>query len=112
MKKHIIKESGTTIIQIPHLRTQVVVKKYKKGWVDDKGKSLDDADGYTTRLCPEEYTMTLKLPVRGKKTASNVVHEIIHILQYIVEDNSMDFTREREHLAYIAGYLFMEICNI
>ena len=93
------------IIKIPHLKTQVVVVKKKKG-------DLDDAAGYVKRLCPEEYVLTLKLPIMGKKTASHLVHEIIHILQYIVEDNNMSFVHEREHLAYIAGYLFDEVCKI
>ncbi len=105
MKKHIIKEAGTTIIQIPHLKTQVVVKKKRKG-------DLDDAAAYSKRLCAEEYVLTLPLPIKGSKSAGHLVHEIIHILQYIVEDGNMSFTFEREHMAYIAGYLFDEICKL
>lgn len=97
MKEHIIK--------IPHLKTQVVVLKKKKG-------DLDDAAGYAKRMCSEEYELHLKLPIKGPKTAGHLIHEIIHILQYIVEDNNMSFIYEREHLAYIAGYLFDEICKL
>jgi hypothetical protein len=93
------------IIKIPHLKTKVVVMKKKKG-------DIDDAAGYAKRMCAEEYHLVLKLPIKGPKTASHVVHEIIHILQYIVEDNNMSFVHEREHLAYIAGYLFEQICEI
>lgn len=94
-----------SIIRIPHLKTRVVVYQKKKG-------DLDGAAGYAKRLCSEEYELHLRLPIRGKVTGGHLVHEIIHILQYIVEDNSMSFCHEREHLAYIAGYLFDEICNI
>lgn len=93
------------VIKIPHLRTQIVVQKKKKG-------DMDDAAGYVKRLCAEEYVMTLKLPIKGRKTASHLVHEIIHILQYLVDDNNMSFSYEREHLAYIAGYIFDEVCKI
>lgn len=93
------------IIKIPHLETQIVIVKKTKG-------DIDGAAGYAKRLCPGEYELHLKLPIRGKVTAGHLVHEIVHILQYIVEDNNMDFIHEREHLAYIAGYLFKEICNI
>ncbi len=98
------KKKEERIIKIPHLKTQIVIVKKKKG-------DLDDAAGYTKRLCAEEYVMTLQLPIKGKKTASHLVHEIVHILQYLVEDNNMSFCYEREHLAYIAGYLFEQICN-
>lgn len=97
--------SKETIIKIPHLKTQVVVIKKKKG-------DLDGAAGYAERLCAEEYKLVLRLPIKGKVTAGHLVHEIIHILQYIVEDNNMSFVHEREHLAYIAGYIFDEICKI
>ncbi len=93
------------IIKIPHLKTQIVVEKKKKG-------DLDEASAYSKRLCSEEYVLTLPLPIKGKITAGHLVHEIIHILQYIVEDNSMSFEHEREHLAYIAGYIFAEVCKI
>jgi hypothetical protein len=93
------------IIKIPHLKTQVVIKKKRKG-------DLDDAAGYAKRLCPEEYELTLRLPIKGPKTGAHLVHELLHILQYIVEDNNMSFIHEREHLAYIAGYLFEEICKL
>jgi hypothetical protein len=93
------------IIKIPHLKTQIVIIKKRKG-------DLDDAAGYAKRLCPEEYHLTLQLPIKGPKSAGHLVHEIIHILQYIVEDNHMDFIHEREHLAYIAGYIFNEVCSL
>lgn len=93
------------IIKIPHLKTQVVVIPKKKG-------DLDEAAGYAKRLCAEEYELHLKLPIKGKITAGHLVHEIVHILQYIVEDNNMSFCYEREHLAYIAGYLFDQICKL
>lgn len=92
-------------IKIPHLKCSVFIYKKHK---DD----LPDAAGYAKRLCAEEYELHLKLPIKGKVTAGNLVHEIIHILQYITEDNNMTFEYEREHLAYIAGYLFSEVCSI
>lgn len=94
------------IIKIPHLGdTTIVVSKKLKG-------DLDDADGYAKRMCAGEYELVVRLPIKGKVTAAHLVHEIIHILQYIVEDNHMDFLNEREHMAYIAGYLFEEVCKI
>jgi hypothetical protein len=98
MKNHIIK--------IPHLKAIVTVKKKKKG-------DRDNAAGYARRVVAgDEYELTLQLPIKGMKTASYLVHELVHILQYIVEDNGMSFTHEREHLAYIADYLFLEICSL
>lgn len=94
------------IIRIPHLKNLIiVVKKKQKG-------DLDDSAGYAKWLCADEYQLVLKLPIKGKVTASHLVHEIIHILQYIVEDNHMNFIHEREHLAYIAGYIFDEVCKL
>lgn len=93
------------IIKIPHLKTIVVVKRKQKG-------DLDDAAGYAKRICAEEYQLVLKLPIKGVITAGHLVHEIVHILQYITEDNHMSFVHEREHMAYIAGYLFDEICKL
>lgn len=93
------------IIKIPHLKATLVV--YKKGKGD-----RDYADGYSRHVCPGEYELTLKLPIKGKVTGSFLTHEIIHIIQFIVEDHTMSFLEEREHLAYLAGWLFLEICNI
>lgn len=94
------------IIKIPHLpNLNIIVYKKEKG-------DLDEAGAYSQRMCAEEYNITLKLPIKGPKTASDLVHEIIHILQYICEDWHMNFINEREHLAYIAGYIFDEICDI
>lgn len=93
------------IIKIPHLRTQIVVIKKKKG-------DLDDASAYVKRLCAEEYVLTIPLPIKGKKTASHLVHEIVHLIQYIVDDNNMSFSYEREHLAYLSQYIFDEVCKI
>lgn len=93
------------IIKIPHLETTIVVTKKLKG-------DMDQANGYARRECVGEYELVVKLPIKGPATASDLVHEIVHILQYIVEDNNMTFIQEREHMAYIAGYLFEEICKI
>lgn len=98
-------KKNPAIIKIPHLKTQIFVYNKKKG-------DLDEAAAYAKRICAEEYELHLKLPIRGKVTAGHLVHEIIHILQYIVDDNNMSFCYEREHLAYIAGYIFDEICKL
>lgn len=96
----------TTYIRIPHLKGLIITVEKKK---------KDDPIGgaaYVERLCSEEYRLVLPLPIKGKVTAGHLVHEIVHILQYIVEDNIMSFIHEREHLAYIAGYIFDEVCKI
>lgn len=93
------------IIKIPHLKTIIVVNKKLKG-------DLDDAAGYAKRMCAGEYELTLGLPIKGPVSGGDLVHEIVHILQYIVEDNNMSFCFEREHLAYIAGYIWDEVCKL
>lgn len=97
MKKHIIK--------VPHLRNEIIVRRYKKG-------DLEHAKAFAKKVCPELYELVLPLPIRGKETATTLVHEIIHLLQYYVKDNYMSFTHEREHLAYLAQYIFEEVCKI
>lgn len=95
------------IIKIPHLNVQIVVDNIKK---DSKYRDIKP-DAYTERLCSEEYRLVIP-PVRGKKTASILVHEIMHIIQHLVEDNNMRFSHEREHMAYIAGYIFEQVCDM
>lgn len=92
-------------IKIEHLKTVIIVTKKRKG-------DLAEAAAYAKRMCAGEYELVLPLPIKGKVTAGHLVHEIIHILQYIIEDNNMDFTKEREHMAYIVWYLFEQICKL
>lgn len=96
---------GTTILKLPHLDYIVVIERKKK---DD----LKDAGGYTKYMHAGESMICLPLPIRGKKSASIAVHEIIHVLQNICEGSNMKFLNEREHMAYIADWLFDEICKI
>ncbi len=100
MKPHIIK--------IPHLKNYIVVVEKKRK--DDT--TAPNAIAYSQRMCAEESKIVLPLPIKGKVSAGHLVHEIIHILQYIVEDHNMSFIHEREHLAYIAGYIFEEVCKL
>lgn len=99
------KRNNEYLIKIPHLDYRVFIEKKKKG-------DLDAAAGYVKKMCVGECLMVLQLPIKGQVTAGHLVHEIIHVLQYIAEDHNMSFCYEREHLAYIAGYLFEEICKI
>ena len=94
------------IIKLPHINFTVVVEKMTKN------NSIGNADGYTKHISTEECLMVLKLPIKGPRTASFLVHEIIHVLQNICEGSNMTFLYEREHMAYIAGYLFEEICKL
>lgn len=41
-----------------------------------------------------------------------VVHEIIHVLQHIVEERGALIEEEREHMAYVAQYIFNRIYGI
>lgn len=34
-----------------------------------------------------------------------LAHEIVHVIQYIVQDRHMDFLRELEHMAYITQHV-------
>lgn len=95
------------VIKLPHLG-DVLIMVYKK----TKDDECPDADGYVKWLCAEEIELHVKLPIKGKISAGHLVHEIVHILQHIVEDNCMTFLNEREHLAYIAGYIFEQVCDI
>lgn len=94
------------VIKIPHINYRVVIEKMTKA------NAIGNCDGYTKWVTPEESLMVLKLPIKGAKTASYAVHEIIHVLQNICEGSNMTFLMEREHMAYISGYLFDEICKL
>lgn len=93
-------------IKLPHIGYTVVVEKLTKK------NAIDGADGYTKYVTGEECLMVLKLPIKGPKTASFLVHELIHVLQNICSGSNMTFLYEREHMAYIAGYLFEEISKL
>lgn len=103
MKKK--KRSKETILKIPHLNYVVVVRKFKNG-------DLDNVEGYSKRVSPEEAILCVPLPIKGQVSAGILVHEIVHILQYICEAHNMTFEFEREHMAYIAGYIFKEVCKL
>ena len=38
-----------------------------------------------------------------------ILHEIIHVLWNICKDRHMDFLEEKEHMAYLAQYIMVEI---
>lgn len=93
------------IIKLPHLKARVFVRDKVKG-------DRDHADAYVERRNVGEYRITIPLPVKGRKPEATLVHEIIHVLRCLVEDHEMYFEKESEHMAYIAGYLFEEICKM
>lgn len=93
------------IIKIPHLKVNVVVRKKEKG-------DIDASAAYTRRVCAGEYEIVTALPIKGPISAGHLVHEIIHVIQHIVDDHNMSFSYEREHTAYLAGYLFDEISKL
>lgn len=95
----------TSVIKLPHINYTVVVEHKKKG-------DLDGAAAYTRHVSPDESLICLKLPIKGPITAGHLVHEIMHVLQNIHEDRHMSFAHEREHMAYIAGYLFEQISKL
>lgn len=92
-------------LKIPHIGYTVVVEQKKK---DDR----PGASAYTKMVYNAESLMVLPLPINSKKKNVVLVHEIIHVLQNICEGSNMVFLQEQEHMAYIADWLFQEICKI
>lgn len=99
-----MKKRGGTL-KIPHIDYVVVVENKKKG-------DLPEAGGYTKRMFAGECLLVLPLPITGPKKAAILVHELVHVIQNICEGSNMNFLYEREHMAYIAGWLFEEICKL
>lgn len=93
------------ILKLPHLNYTIVVEKKKKG-------DRDESDAYTKRVSVEESLICLPLPITGPVRQAHLVHEIMHVLQNICEGDNMNFLEEREHMAYIAGWLFTQISKI
>lgn len=106
LKTSMAKRIKSKVIKLPHISYTVVIEQMTKA------NDIGNADGYTEYVCAEECRMVLKLPIKGPKTASFLVHEIVHVLQNICSGSHMTFENEREHTAYIAGYLFEEICKM
>lgn len=104
-KKKTRKSKKDVVLKIPHIGYTVVVRHKQKG-------DLDDAGGYTKYMYSAESEICLPLPITGPKRASILTHEIVHVLQNICSGSNMDFLKEREHMAYIAGWLFDEISKI
>ncbi|MDE2102083.1 MAG: hypothetical protein KGL39_32860 [Patescibacteria group bacterium] len=70
-----------------------------------KKKDHESAQAYVKHMCKGEVKIVLPFPL-GEKRHNVLVHEIIHVLQYICEDSTIDFVAEMEHMAYIADWLF------
>lgn len=88
--------------KIPHIAYTVVVEHKQKG--DREG-----AWAYTKKMSNSEAVICIPLPIKGAEHSSYLVHEIVHVLQHICEGSHMNFLEEREHMAYIADWLFVEI---
>lgn len=59
----------------------------------------------TERDSRDSATIYIPLPV-SRNDMPTLVHEIIHVLQYICESRHVDFIQEQEHMAYIANHIF------
>jgi len=95
---------NSKIIKIPHLDYTIVVENKDKG-------DRDHSDAYTKHVCYGEVLLKIKMPI-GPTRASYLLHEIIHILQFICEDKGMSFTTEIESMAYLSDWLFKEIIKL
>lgn len=87
-------------IYLPHLNYTVYVRRFKK-----PPKEAPNALAYTKS--DDMYSSTIF--VSKKMRLQDIAHELVHVLQFICVDKSMDFIQEQEHMAYIMGFLFKKI---
>jgi hypothetical protein len=92
------------VIKIPHLNYRVVVEEKRK---DDHPECY----AYTEHVVEGETRLCIPFPI-GKKRTAHLVHELIHVLQWIARDRELRFLFEEEHLAYLADWLFDEIMKL
>ena len=66
---------------------------------------MENFPAITKRDTSNQSTIYINLPLKEKDSGS-LIHEIVHVLQYICEARHIDFISEMEHTAYIAHYIF------
>ena len=66
-------------------------------------------EAYTYKNKPHDYILCFKKNI----DLYNVVHEIVHLVNFIYEDHSIKLSKTNdEHQAYLSGYLFKKINKI
>lgn len=101
------KKKAHKIISIPHLhRTRVFLldMKYLRG-IEIKGPA------YTCRMSNDDIVVCLvdiEKSLKSKRFVSILAHEFMHVIQHLCEQFCMTIEEEREHTAYIMGYLMDE----
>lgn len=87
-------------VYLPHINYTVLIKK--RG-VCKKAPAWMKA--VAEKTSPNSATIYIKLPI-SRNDYPTLVHELIHVLQYICASRNIDFTAEQEHMAYIGNYIF------
>lgn len=87
-------------IELPHIGYTVHIKDRR---VSKRAASTMHAA--TERMSAHSATIYIPLPLK-RQDEPTLVHEIIHVLQYICESKHIDFVQEQEHMAYIANHIF------
>ena len=92
-------------IQIKHLGYTVKVKPRKSHKTSPEWMLF-----VTERTDANTSTIFIDSPVKTSDIPS-VIHEIVHVLQYLCADRGIDFSQEQEHTAYIAQHILNEILD-
>ena len=94
-------------IKIPHLKYTVFILDKSKA-VGITKEYLKTRNACAVRVNNTTATVFIKMPVKQLQFPL-LVHELVHVLQYIARDRDMDFIQEQEHFAYIMHYILNQV---
>lgn len=90
-------------VNLPHIGYTVIFQdlKYLRGVPVKGGAYTVTTDSHTSYVFIQDIEKSVKQPF----IFPTIAHEIVHVLQNICEARIIEFTSDKEHMAYIAHYL-------